>query len=296
MPGFPLRHWSMRIVLLHADTKQEIDADIFESVTYILHESFGEKAEQSMYCPSNLTPQNSNSPNSYYLAFKKPPFRVAEDGWGEFELRIDLKDLSGKPHNVVHDLNFANARYETKQIITFKNPKGSLLEALRNSGPIPGESATNGADTASKKRSSEIGAGGTQKKKKGGDGKAIDMDKLAEGLQKLGEDDLLQVVQMVHDNKSEESWMRNDVERRYNLSSCSAHTLISAVSQRASSTSISTHFLRISSRCSGTSPRRRTPFLQLHSLGSDWRIRNMRKTGYSLCCHEHSIGLFHLMR
>ena len=29
------------------------------------------------------------------------------------------------------------------------------------------------------------------------------MDRLAEGLQKLGEDDLLQVVQMVHDNKSE---------------------------------------------------------------------------------------------
>lgn len=40
------------------------------------------------------------------------------------------------------------------------------------------------------------------------------MDKLAEGLQKLGEDDLLQVVQMVHDNKSEDSWMRNDIERK----------------------------------------------------------------------------------
>lgn len=55
-----------------------------------------------------------------------------------------------------------------------------------------------------------------QKKKKGAD-KGIDMDKLAEGLQKLGEDDLLQVVQMVHDNKSEDSWMRNDVERKCNI-------------------------------------------------------------------------------
>ncbi|KIX08252.1 uncharacterized protein Z518_02908 [Rhinocladiella mackenziei CBS 650.93] len=190
--GFPLRHWSMKIVLLHADTKQEIDADIFDSVTYQLHESFGEKARQTI---------------------TKPPFRVAEDGWGEFELAIEMKDLAGKTHTVVHDLNFANARYETKQIITFKNPKGALLEALRNSGPIPGETTTNGADAASKKRASEIGAGSTQKKKKGGDGKAIDMDKLAEGLQKLGEDDLLQVVQMVHDNKSEDSWMRNDVEQ-----------------------------------------------------------------------------------
>ncbi|KAK7905711.1 transcription factor TFIIF complex subunit Tfg3 [Exophiala xenobiotica] len=190
--GFPLRHWTMRVVLLHADTKQEIDADIFESVTYVLHESFGDKARQVL---------------------KKPPFRVSEDGWGEFELMIELKDLAGRLHNIVHDLNFSNARYETKQIITFKNPKGALLDALRNSGPIPGEAATNGADAGSKKRTSEIGAGNTQKKKKGGDGKAIDMDKLAEGLQKLGEDDLLQVVQMVHDNKSEDSWMRNDVEQ-----------------------------------------------------------------------------------
>ena len=39
------------------------------------------------------------------------------------------------------------------------------------------------------------------------------MDKLADGLQKLGEDDLLKVVQMVHDNKSAESYTKNDVER-----------------------------------------------------------------------------------
>lgn len=38
----------MRIVLLHADTKQEIDADVFDSVLYHLHESFGAKAKQSM--------------------------------------------------------------------------------------------------------------------------------------------------------------------------------------------------------------------------------------------------------
>jgi transcription initiation factor TFIID/TFIIF subunit len=41
------------------------------------------------------------------------------------------------------------------------------------------------------------------------------MDKLAEGLQKLGEDDLLQVVQMVHDNKTADSYTKNDVEREY---------------------------------------------------------------------------------
>ncbi len=145
------------------------------------------------------------------LAFKKPPFRAAEDGWGEFELLINLVDFSGKQHSLTHDLNFQNPKYEVKHVITFRNPKAGtpLMEKLRNSGPVPGDNAN-----GEKKRQSEVGAGAAPKKKKGGDGKTVDMDLLADGLQKLEEDDLLQVVQMVHDNKSEESWMRNDVERK----------------------------------------------------------------------------------
>ena len=45
------------------------------------------------------------------------------------------------------------------------------------------------------------------------------MEKLAENLQKMGEDDLLVVVQMIHDNKSSESWTKNDVERKFFLHS-----------------------------------------------------------------------------
>jgi len=41
------------------------------------------------------------------------------------------------------------------------------------------------------------------------------MDKLADGLQKLQEDDLLQVVQMVHDNKAPDTYIKNDVERKF---------------------------------------------------------------------------------
>ncbi|KAK5073350.1 transcription factor TFIIF complex subunit Tfg3 [Exophiala xenobiotica] len=188
--GFPLRHWTMKIVLLHAETKQEIDATCFSQATYHLHESFGDRAKQVL---------------------KNPPFRVAEDGWGEFELKIDLQDVQGKTHEFLHDLNFQNPRYEVKHVITFKSPKPLLLAALRDSGPVPGE--TNGA--VDKKRASDIGVAGEKpKKKKGGESsKAFDMDKLAEGLQKLNEDDLLQVVQMVHDHKSDESWMRNDIEQ-----------------------------------------------------------------------------------
>lgn len=40
------------------------------------------------------------------------------------------------------------------------------------------------------------------------------MEKLADNLQKMGEDDLLHVVQMIHDNKSADSWTKNDVERK----------------------------------------------------------------------------------
>lgn len=104
-----------------------------------------------------------------------------------------------------------------KHVINFRTPKAGslLLDKLRSSGPVPGDTAN-----GEKKRASDIGGAGAgaaqqPKKKKGGDGKGVDMDLLADGLQKLDEDDLLQVVQMVHDNKSEESWMRNDVEREF---------------------------------------------------------------------------------
>ena len=38
------------------------------------------------------------------------------------------------------------------------------------------------------------------------------MEKLADALPQLSEDDLLQVVQMVHDNKAEDTYTKNDVE------------------------------------------------------------------------------------
>ncbi|KAL8826128.1 MAG: hypothetical protein Q9191_003995 [Dirinaria sp. TL-2023a] len=50
------------------------------------------------------------------------------------------------------------------------------------------------------------------KKKKRVD-KGVDMEKLADNLQRLGEDDLLQVVQMVHDNKTADTYTKNDVEQ-----------------------------------------------------------------------------------
>ena len=43
------------------------------------------------------------------------------------------------------------------------------------------------------------------------------MEKLAENMQKMTEDDLLLVVQMIHDNKTAETWTKNDVDRKYRI-------------------------------------------------------------------------------
>ncbi|GAB1196953.1 hypothetical protein APSETT444_006233 [Aspergillus pseudonomiae] len=159
-------------------------------------------------------------------AFKNPPFRISEEGWGEFDMQITLH--ADKDHYVTHDLNFAQTRYESKHVIvsvsvlfvpahssskqtthtylqTFKNPKPALLAALRESGPVPGD------ENGVKSKRSAASEEGSKKKKR--TEKSVDMDKLADGLQRLGEDDLLQVVQMVHDNKAPDSYTKNDVEQ-----------------------------------------------------------------------------------
>lgn len=43
----------------------------------------------------------------------------------------------------------------------------------------------------------------------------IDMEKLADNLQRLSEDDLLLVVSMVHENKTPDTYTKNDVERKF---------------------------------------------------------------------------------
>lgn len=83
------------------------------------------------------------------------------------------------------------------------------------------------------------------------------MDKLADGLQKLGEDDLLQVVQMVHDNKAPDSYTVNDVERTSLLAqpyhiNPPANRYIFNIQQKANSTLIYTPYQTPSSKCSGT--------------------------------------------
>jgi len=180
--GFPLRAWSIEVHMVNEHGEQ-VPANVFDKVIYRLHPSFGERATQTL---------------------KNPPFRIQEEGWGEFDMTIGLV-AADKEHPITHDLNFQQQRYESKHVISFRNPKPALLAALRETGPLPGDE--NGVKS---KRAGGVEEGGKKKKRVD---KNVDMDKLAEGLQKLGEDDLLQVVQMVHDNKTADSYTKNDVEQ-----------------------------------------------------------------------------------
>ncbi|KAJ5433056.1 Transcription initiation factor TFIID subunit 14 [Penicillium daleae] len=178
--GFPQREWSIEIWLLN-EKGEQVPATVFDKVVYRLHPSFDDRAVQT---------------------FKKSPFRIQEEGWGEFDMTIDL--VADKTHTIKHDLNFSQERYEAKHQITFRNPKPALLALLRESGPVPGD------ENGLKSKRGATGEESAKKKKR--TEKNVDMDKLADGLQKLNEDDLLQVVQMVHDNKSPESYTKNDAE------------------------------------------------------------------------------------
>ena len=64
---------------------------------------------------STLRLQGEASHANDGIAFKKPPFRIDEQGWGEFDMSIVLTAAhKGGEHTLQHDLNFQSERYEAK--------------------------------------------------------------------------------------------------------------------------------------------------------------------------------------
>ncbi|KAL9045975.1 MAG: hypothetical protein Q9214_001081 [Letrouitia sp. 1 TL-2023] len=117
-PDYPLRSWSIQIVLVN-DQGADVPANIFEKVTYKLHPTFEDRQTQVV---------------------KKHPFKIQEKGWGEFDMKIIVTGIDkGGDHELHHDLNFQSERYEAIHTISFKNPKPGLLAALKESGPVGGE-------------------------------------------------------------------------------------------------------------------------------------------------------------
>lgn len=153
-----MRQWSIQIVLLNHDG-EEVPATVFEKATYKLHPSFEKRATQGNHAASYVITETDECLSS---VIKRPPFRIDEEGWGEFDMDIFLTVIDkGGDHQVAHDLNFQAERYEAKHVLvslrhfklrsidtnkilrygyqTFKNPKPNLLAALKESGPTLGD-------------------------------------------------------------------------------------------------------------------------------------------------------------
>ena len=109
----------------------------------------------------------------------------------------------------------------------FNKPSPGLLKLLAESGETPGY--TPPAPPAppvpppvvpeeTRKRKLEVTDDHQRKKSSGAakgkewTGKPNEMDRLAQGLQKLQEDDLLQVVRIVTEHKTPEMYVKNDLE------------------------------------------------------------------------------------
>lgn len=208
--NYPMRQWNISISLLDA-SGNEVPATIFDKVTYALHPTF---------------------PNPTRV-LKLPPFSVSEQGWGEFDIPITvhISGVSGKAgdRRFNHDLNFLLPKYTNDHVINI--PVGpsknvTLNKLLLESGPLPfDESGAPKDDGGSASQSAlpgkrrlpdgQLAADARVKKLKGSSNASrgsIDLEKLAAGMTKLSEDDLIVIVQMITDNRTSEMNIKNDVE------------------------------------------------------------------------------------
>lgn len=215
--GFPMREWTIQVSLVN-DKGVEVPATIFDKVTYALHPTF-------------VNPVRS---------FKKPPFAIQEQGWGGFDIPITLTLMEkGGDKKINHDLNFYKEKYVIDKQITINTTKPNLLKELAKSGPVPGAASAAATPLDSGSAASEangvnsaaaaVAAGTSAEKRKGAASTpsepknvkraktaankgGVDLEKMADLLTKLKEDDLLGVVQMINDNRTPEMNIKNDVD------------------------------------------------------------------------------------
>jgi hypothetical protein len=145
----PIRKWSIEIYFVRDDGKA-VEASIFDKVMYELHPSFGPKrAKQSK---SHL--HSDQQPADRPPAKKDPPFRIDEEGWGEFEMIIHFTPLGRGAEIVVnHDLNFQQERYEVYHDLVGGHPVHPIpLMAAGLQEPQARAACGNGEHRRSRKR------------------------------------------------------------------------------------------------------------------------------------------------
>lgn len=198
--GFPMRKWSIEVHALGPDGS-ELPAVMFDKATYKLHPTFVN--------PTRVV--------------KTPPFLIEEQGWGEFDLSVTLHTVGGGDHVLAHDLNFSKNVYIVDHEITFPTTRPALLSLLAQSGSVPevatapvaGNPASSKAPEAAhgEKRPVENDEKPRAKKLKVVEKGSIDLEKLALGLEKLSEEDVLGIVQLVIDNKTTDMYIKNDADQ-----------------------------------------------------------------------------------
>lgn len=135
-------------------------------------------------------------------AFTEPPFKCTNEGWGEFEMSIDVFTTEkGGKQTFMHDLNFSAPQYETIHTIQFKNPSQALQQLLRETGPLPSD------EERKMKKADPV------KKKKA----AVDVEKLAAALVEQGEEELLKCIQIIHDGKDETTYVNQNLDGKHAL-------------------------------------------------------------------------------
>lgn len=111
-----MRKWSIEVWLLD-EQGNEILPTVFEKCTYNLHPTF-ERNKQGKRARSLTYHHMALVGLTRAIVFKKPPFRIDEKGWGEFDMNIVLTAVGkGGEHTLEHDLNFQSERYEAKHLI-----------------------------------------------------------------------------------------------------------------------------------------------------------------------------------
>ena len=92
-------------------------ATIYEKAVYKLHETFNDRQTQSEPFSPSLIGAARTHPmltRLRYAAFKRPPFKISENGWGEFDMLITMTAIDkGGDHTIGHDLNFQAEQYES---------------------------------------------------------------------------------------------------------------------------------------------------------------------------------------
>ncbi|EGY19491.1 transcription initiation factor TFIID subunit 14 [Verticillium dahliae VdLs.17] len=137
-----------------------------------------------------------------------PSFENPTQSWGEFEMVIDCYTTEKSKQSIPHDLNFQSNHYVSEHTVSFKNPSQALQQILRETGPLP-----NDEDRA--KRKGAAGAAGPKKASQ-----KYDYEKIADGLGRLEEDDLLRVIQIINDNRTEGMFIKSDVDGEWPGLSC----------------------------------------------------------------------------